>query len=34
MHYNIFTVGLCATKATVWVCSRAVFYFDQLGRVI
>ena len=34
MHYNISTVGLCATKATVWVYSHAVFYFDQLGRVI
>ena len=34
MHYNISTVGLCATKATVWVCSHAAFYFDQLGRVI
>ena len=33
MHYNISTVGLCATKAAVWVYSRAVFYF-VLGRVI
>ena len=34
MHYNISTVSLCATKATVWEYSYAVFYFDQLGRVI
>ena len=25
MHYNISTVGLCATKATVWEYSHAVF---------
>lgn len=28
MHYNISTVGLCATKATVWEYSHTVSYLS------
>ena len=31
MHYNISTVSLCATKATVWEYSYAVFFVVSIA---
>lgn len=29
LHYNKLTVGLCATKATVWIYIHAVFVYSE-----